>query len=161
MHIWVRPKPHIHKEYGPRFPPSLHISYTMDCPVVLIGRDAISGCYDQWVRQYQKVNQRYFTSFYKTKLQRLVNFSHTHTFPLDILSSSVDVELGGVLLLCIQYVLPERLRIPCLLVSPFSLCNRKKKKLPFKSLITYSVKQINVAIGQNNIIFSKTSLIRI
>ena len=40
-------KPHIHKEYGPRFPPSPHISYTMDCPAVLEGRDAASGCYDQ------------------------------------------------------------------------------------------------------------------
>ena len=47
MHVWVRPKPHIHKEYGPRFPQSPHISYTMDCPAVLVGRDAASGCYDQ------------------------------------------------------------------------------------------------------------------
>jgi hypothetical protein len=69
---------------------------------------------------------------------------HTHTFPLDILSSSVEV--GGVLLLCILYELLERLRIPCLLVSPFSLCKGKEKKLPFKSLITYSVIQTNVAI---------------
>jgi len=99
------------------------------------------------------------TSFYKTKLQRLANSSHTHTFPLDILSSSV--ELGDVLLLCILYVLPERLRIPCLLVSTLSLCKGKKKKLPFKSLITYSVKQMNVAIGQHNITFSKNSFTHI
>ena len=32
MHVWVTPKPHIHREYGQRFPPSFHISYTMDCP---------------------------------------------------------------------------------------------------------------------------------
>jgi len=49
MHVWVRPKPHFHKEHGPRFPPSPHISYTMDCPAVLKGRDAASGCYGQWV----------------------------------------------------------------------------------------------------------------
>jgi hypothetical protein len=51
MHVWVMPKPQIHKEYGPRFPASPHISYTMDCPAVLIGRDATSRCYDQWVGQ--------------------------------------------------------------------------------------------------------------
>jgi len=51
MPVWVKPKSHIRKEYGPRFPPSPHISYTMDCPAVLKGRDAASGCYVQWVGQ--------------------------------------------------------------------------------------------------------------
>jgi hypothetical protein len=58
----------------------------------------------------------------------------THTFPLDILSSSV--ELGGVLLLCTLYKLLERLRIPCRLGSPLSLCKKKKKKKFFKCLVT-------------------------
>jgi hypothetical protein len=35
------------KECEPRFPPSPHITYTMDCPAVLVGKGASSGCYDQ------------------------------------------------------------------------------------------------------------------
>ena len=46
-HVWVRPKPDIHKECEPRFPLSLHTSYTMDCPAALVSEDASSACYVQ------------------------------------------------------------------------------------------------------------------
>jgi len=35
----------IHKECGPRFPLSLHTSYTVDGPAALVGEDVSSGCY--------------------------------------------------------------------------------------------------------------------
>ena len=47
MRVWVRPEPHIHKEYGPRFPLLLHTSYTVDWPAALVGKDVSSGCYVQ------------------------------------------------------------------------------------------------------------------
>jgi hypothetical protein len=34
-------------EYGPRFPPLLHTSYTMDCLTALVGEDVFPGYYAQ------------------------------------------------------------------------------------------------------------------
>jgi hypothetical protein len=42
MCVWVRPKPHIHKECGLRFP-ILLIFYTMDCPAALVGEGVSQG----------------------------------------------------------------------------------------------------------------------
>ena len=47
MHVWVRPKPHIHKECGLKFPLSLHTSCTLDCLAALAGEGASSWCCDQ------------------------------------------------------------------------------------------------------------------
>jgi hypothetical protein len=46
IHMWVKPKLHIHKECGPRFHPVLHI-YTVDCLTAPLDEDVTSGYYVQ------------------------------------------------------------------------------------------------------------------
>jgi len=48
MHVYVKPKLHIHKECGPRFHPLLHTYYTVDCLTALIDEDVSSGYYVQF-----------------------------------------------------------------------------------------------------------------
>jgi hypothetical protein len=39
----MKPRPHTHKKYEPRFHPLLHISYTMDCLTAPLGKDVFSA----------------------------------------------------------------------------------------------------------------------
>ena len=41
----MRPRPHIRRECGPRFPPLLHTSYRKDCPAAPVDEGVSSGCY--------------------------------------------------------------------------------------------------------------------
>jgi len=50
-HIWLKTKPHTHRECGPRFLPLIHTSYTTDCLRAPSGDDVSSGCYVQWESQ--------------------------------------------------------------------------------------------------------------
>jgi hypothetical protein len=43
----MKPKLHSYKEYGQKFYPLLHTSYTMDCLTAPLSRDVFSGCYGQ------------------------------------------------------------------------------------------------------------------
>ena len=45
MQVSVKPRPHIHKECGPRFLPLLRTSYTMYCLTTLLREDVSSGHY--------------------------------------------------------------------------------------------------------------------
>jgi hypothetical protein len=47
VHIYVRPKLHIHKECGLRFHLLLHTSYTVDCLTAPLDEDISSGYYAQ------------------------------------------------------------------------------------------------------------------
>jgi hypothetical protein len=61
--VWARPKPHIHRECGPRFPLPFHTSYTLDCPPTQVGEDVFSWCHvrreepsQPWLESYWRTN---------------------------------------------------------------------------------------------------------
>jgi len=94
IHVWVRPQPHIHREYGPRFPLSAHISYTMDYPTVLIGRNtppkgktnsvlnlsssALQGCMSEQTTLYTS----YSPAVCCAKLLLVSSFSYWEDWPV-------------------------------------------------------------------------------
>jgi hypothetical protein len=46
-HVWMKPRFLIHKEYGLRFHPLLHTSYTVDYLTAQLSEDVLSGYYAQ------------------------------------------------------------------------------------------------------------------